>query len=134
MDRPVHAVCYVEDADQIDRIAGKHTIIGHGKAFVFDDEIFRSCNLGAFPFQAVDKAIKAGCGFGLARFKGGTDNGGKIANVFGHQKIAFHETLDARHAAMGGIAQALGNRPLHIKGKPFLGAPRNKMQLAPDAP
>ena len=35
---------------------------------------------------------------------------------------------------MACIAEALGNHPLHIKGEPFFGPSRHKMQLAPHTP
>ena len=54
-------------------------------------------------------------------FQGGAEDSRQIANILRHQEVATHEPLDGAMQARIGVAHALRQFGLDVKGKAFLG-------------
>ena len=52
----------------------------------------------------------------------GTEDPGQGADVLSDQEVVLHESFDIAGPGMGGVAEARGDRHLHVEGQALLGA------------
>ena len=122
-------ISHIKQADQIDRIFFKHIKRGDSEAVCLNGKIlFESDRLA--PSHLAKHATQHSARLGLTRLQGSTENCGEIADIFGDQKIMFHEPFDIRQARMVHIAQLLRNASLLIKAQALFRAAGLKVQLA----
>ncbi len=135
MDREVVPVREPEQADQVHRIALEGVLRAQVHPAVVDPEILRLHGGGAEAVaEPADPAVEHRRALGVARLQLRADDGGEVAHVLGDAEIGLHEALDAREAAPGLVAEALGDPRLQAEGQALLRPLGREVHVAADPP
>ena len=123
-----------EQAEQVDRIALEHHLVGDVDAVVVDDEIAGAGELALAPWRSRRRAVEARHLLGLRLLERGAEDAGQVADILGDQEVVLHEALDRRQAGMAGVAEALGDLALDVEMQPLLGLAGEEMHVAAHRP
>ena len=135
MEREIVFLREMKDADQIDRVAVEHVLVGDIDAIVVDDEILGLAQRAPRPRPELGHhPAQHRHGLGLIVLELGTENGGEIADVLGDQEVVLHESLDVPQARMLGVAEPHRDLALDVEGEPLLGPSREKMHMTAHRP
>ena len=134
MEGEVVAVGEVEQADEVDRIAGEDLFVGDVDAVVVDDEIGRAGDLAVAAGGQAEEAVQHRRRLAVMLLERGAEDAGQVADVLGDQEVVLHEALDVLEAGMGGVAEAAGHLALEVEGQPLLLAAGEEMQVAAHRP
>ena len=118
----------VEHADQIDRVLLEDPVIDRIEALAIELEV---TELPVPAPQAGKPQPRPALVLSLDRR---AEDPGQIADILGGQIIVLHEAFDSGAADVVGIAEQAGDLALQVDGQPFLGPPREIMQMAADGP
>ena len=135
MEREIVFLREMKDADQVDRVALEHVLVGEVDAVVIDDEVLGlaqraprpRAELGHHPAQHRH-------GLGLIVLELGAEDGGEIADVLGDQKIVLHEALDVAQTRMLGVAEPHGDLALDVEGEPLFRPSGEEVHVAAHRP
>ena len=122
------------EADEVDRIAFESVGADDVDAVVIDLEVDRVVERLRPPPQPAKEAVEPLGRLGLPLFERGADDCGQVADVLGDEEIMLHEPFDVGLAGPRGVAEPLGDRPLHVEAQPLLGATSEEMEVAAHPP
>ncbi len=120
--------------DEVSWILVEDVVADNVDAFFLDPEIRRVRNGLRAASEFCQETVKRLRPFGLFLLERCANDGCKIADVLGDEKIMFHEPLDVGLPGPRGVVELFGDRQLKLERQPLLGATGEEMQMAADRP